>query len=85
MACHYVYYHENHPRDYKNQYQDHQEHRGDSLLAPPGTIISHLKVPPGGPSPGAAGINGPEQVKTANGLVLARVPPAQPPEPHKTV
>ena len=43
MACHYVYYHPNRPRDYKNQYQDHQDHLGDSLLAPP-RVASRLKV-----------------------------------------
>ena len=25
VACYYVYYHYNRPRDYKNQYQDHQD------------------------------------------------------------
>ena len=30
----------NHPRDYKNQYQDHQDHPRDSLLAPPGRLLT---------------------------------------------
>ena len=33
----------NHPRDYKNQYQDHQDHPGDSLLAPQGRWLAILK------------------------------------------
>ena len=45
VASHYVYYHKKHPRDYKNQYQDHQDHPGDSLSAPQGRLLAILKYP----------------------------------------